>query len=152
MQSPMPISTNTICAISSVVTSVIAEAKASGGATPRRITARAPITMPPSCEKGRMSPARARVRNQRKPGRAEQRHHGGARRAVNEKAADADRRDRAQHLVDADMDQEPDEEREPDQRRNDDTDLHDSPFGQNTLSCPRKRASSRYAPGFPLSR
>ncbi len=51
----------TICAIISVVISTMVEANAVGVATPRRITARAPIKMPPNCEKGRISPALSRI-------------------------------------------------------------------------------------------
>ncbi len=59
--SATPIRMKTICAIISVVVSTTAEAKASALAMPRRISARTPIRMPPTCEKGSTSPAASRT-------------------------------------------------------------------------------------------
>ena len=58
---PSPRATKTICAISSVVTSTTVEAKATAVATPWMIAARAPNTIPPSCENGSTSVAASRT-------------------------------------------------------------------------------------------
>ncbi len=56
-----PMMMKAICAIISTVTSTTVEAKATALPTPLRIAARAPITMPPICEKGSTSPAESRT-------------------------------------------------------------------------------------------
>ena len=58
---PSPKATKTICAIISVVTSTAVDAKATAVATPWMMAARAPNTIPPSCENGSTSLAASRT-------------------------------------------------------------------------------------------